>query len=63
VGASWLQGLPPGWELVSRPGHGALEAVRRDSPSSVHVIVERTWAELVNRINVADARQRRKSGS
>jgi hypothetical protein len=58
---AWLMGLPDDWELAGRREHGALEAVRRPSPTALHVVIGRTWNELVWRVRAADARQREKA--
>jgi hypothetical protein len=61
VGSSWLAALPDDWELAGRRPHGALEAIKRPSPTTLHVIVGKTWSELCWRVRAADARQREKS--
>jgi hypothetical protein len=61
VGTSWLLELPKDWELAGRRPHGALEAVKRQGPTMLHVVVGKTWNELVWRVRAADARQREKA--
>lgn len=44
------QELPPGWEIARNRPHGLIEAVRRLSPTGIHVVVARDRTELIERI-------------
>ena len=58
MATSWLMGqeLPEGWELARDRPHPLLEAVSRPTPTIVHVVIARDWAELIDKLQAIAAR-------
>jgi len=44
---------PPGWEIRPLPGMSMIEAVRRPTPTSLHVLVAPTLSQVLLKIAVA----------
>jgi len=58
MGTSWTglgQELPEGWAIARDRPHGLVEAVRRLSPTAIHVLVARDWAELLDKIRATSS--------
>jgi hypothetical protein len=61
VSVSWTahsKELPAGWHIATSRPHPLIEAVSWPTTTSIHVVVARTWNELIWRVRAADARQR-----
>ena len=51
----WKRHDASAWEIRALPGRPMVEAVKRPSPTSLHVLVARTRDELLEKIRATEA--------